>query len=383
MRGGGWQAGSCGKVWHGDALSVGTAHCYKLWRQPLLMLSFPAQLDLAPATTGSLAALLLLVAACGACDGFAQGALFGEAALLPPQYTQALVSGTAASGEARMTSFLIAHHKLTSMLALCRSWLLLLHPAVQAGRLRYHPMPAVPAGVAVSLLRVLTKATLPDTEAGLRHSANLYFLLTALVCASCTAVYSCVLPRLSEKLRQAALQAAIEDDGSGGNEPAGWKLLDGRQQAAYSERHAAPYSEQQQQQRHQRAGRPSLDVELSYEDHAHSRFDSSMAGSWHEQPHHQQQQIAEDEQLELAGEAALLQGQHTMSHSSSAGWLHDRHGAAAGRLGHGSPAAGDASLGAAALQRGQELGAPLAPHSALAVFQRLWRLEMAVMTIYM
>ena len=38
------------------------------------------------------------MAACGACDGFAQGALLGEAALLPPQYTQALVSGTAASG---------------------------------------------------------------------------------------------------------------------------------------------------------------------------------------------------------------------------------------------------------------------------------------------
>lgn len=56
------------------------------------------QLDLAPATTGSLATLLLLVAACGACDGLAQGALFGEAALLPPRYTQALVSGTAASG---------------------------------------------------------------------------------------------------------------------------------------------------------------------------------------------------------------------------------------------------------------------------------------------
>lgn len=60
------------------------------------------QLDLAPPSTGSLAALLLLVAACGAFDGFAQGALFGEAALLPPRYTQALVSGTAASGEARL-----------------------------------------------------------------------------------------------------------------------------------------------------------------------------------------------------------------------------------------------------------------------------------------
>lgn len=56
------------------------------------------QLGLAPASTGNLAAVLLLVAACGACDGIAQGALFGEAALLPPKYTQALVSGTAVSG---------------------------------------------------------------------------------------------------------------------------------------------------------------------------------------------------------------------------------------------------------------------------------------------
>lgn len=56
-------------------------------------------LDLAPAAPATLGALLALVAACGACDGFAQGALFGEAALLPPKYTQALVGGTAISGE--------------------------------------------------------------------------------------------------------------------------------------------------------------------------------------------------------------------------------------------------------------------------------------------
>lgn len=56
------------------------------------------QLDLAPASSGTLAALLLLVAACGVCDGLAQGALFGEAALLPPRFTQALVAGTAVSG---------------------------------------------------------------------------------------------------------------------------------------------------------------------------------------------------------------------------------------------------------------------------------------------
>lgn len=247
--------------------------------------------------------------------------------------------------------------------------------AVTGGSCYFSDLSSLPAGVAVSLLRVLTKATLPDTEAGLRHSANLYFILTALVCASCTAVYGCVLPRLGERLRQAALEAALEEDGSAAG-PAGWKLLDGQQGAACSE----------QQQQQQRSGQPSLDVELSYEDHAHSVHSGgggSLGGSWHEQQQPQQQlqpQVQEDGQLELAGQAALLQGQHALSHSGSAGWLHDRHGAA-GRL-DGSSAAAAAS-GAAALQHGQELGAALAPHSALAVFQRLWRLEMSVMTIYM
>lgn len=44
------------------------------------------------------------------------------------------------------------------------------------------------AGVVVSVLRVITKAILPDTEQGLRQSANLYFSLAALVCAACTVV---------------------------------------------------------------------------------------------------------------------------------------------------------------------------------------------------
>ena len=44
-------------------------------------------LDLAPDSAGTLGATLLLVAATGACDGLAQGALFGEAALLPPAFT--------------------------------------------------------------------------------------------------------------------------------------------------------------------------------------------------------------------------------------------------------------------------------------------------------
>lgn len=46
----------------------------------------------------ALAALLALVAACGACDGLASGALYGEAAVLAPRYTQALATGNSLSG---------------------------------------------------------------------------------------------------------------------------------------------------------------------------------------------------------------------------------------------------------------------------------------------
>ena len=52
------------------------------------------------------------------------------------------------------------------------------------------------SGIAVCLLRVATKATLPDTPKGLRASANAYFTLAALVCASCVVLYAMVLPRL-------------------------------------------------------------------------------------------------------------------------------------------------------------------------------------------
>ena len=59
------------------------------------------QLDkVAGDSTSALGAILFLVALCGFADGVCQGALFGEAARLPPRYTQALVGGTAISGVA-------------------------------------------------------------------------------------------------------------------------------------------------------------------------------------------------------------------------------------------------------------------------------------------
>jgi equilibrative nucleoside transporter 1/2/3 len=103
---------------------------------------------MAPASGSSLAMTLALVALCGAADGVAQGALFGEAARLGPKYTQALVQGTAISG------------------------------------------------VAVSALRVATKAALPNTRAGLHASASIYFLAAAAVCAACCWIHAAVLPRL-------------------------------------------------------------------------------------------------------------------------------------------------------------------------------------------
>jgi equilibrative nucleoside transporter 1/2/3 len=111
----------------------------------------------------ALAALLALVAACGACDGLASGALYGEAAVLSSRYTQALATGNSLSG------------------------------------------------IAVSLLRLGTKATLPDSPDGLRRSANLYFCISAAACLGCVLLYSWVLPRLPgvRRRREAALAAAL------------------------------------------------------------------------------------------------------------------------------------------------------------------------------
>lgn len=114
-----------------------------------------------------LGVILFLVALCGFADGIAQGALFGEAARLKSaEITQALVCGTAVSG------------------------------------------------VAVCFLRVLTKASLPDTPEGLQKSANIYFSIAGIVCISCVVLYVYVLPTLPmiQALKQADLRAALDED---------------------------------------------------------------------------------------------------------------------------------------------------------------------------
>lgn len=81
-------------------------------------------------------------------DGCCQPAVFGDAATLPPQYTHAVVGGTAS------------------------------------------------AGVVISFLRIITKAALPATPAGLRVSTAIYFALSAAICGGCVVVYGWLLARL-------------------------------------------------------------------------------------------------------------------------------------------------------------------------------------------
>ncbi|EFN52799.1 hypothetical protein CHLNCDRAFT_138452 [Chlorella variabilis] len=129
-----------------------------------IMLAVPLQAKLLTPSTPVLVCLLALVACAGVCDGAVQGALYGEAAGYPTTlFTRALTSGS-------------------SM-----------------------------AGVVVAFLRLATKATLPETPAGLAASASLYFLLAAAVTGGASAVYGWVLPRLAavRHYRTIALEAAL------------------------------------------------------------------------------------------------------------------------------------------------------------------------------
>jgi hypothetical protein len=52
------------------------------------------------------------------------------------------------------------------------------------------------SGVIICCLRVITKAALPPTRAGLRSSTALYFALSGLLSLACFVVYHSVLPKL-------------------------------------------------------------------------------------------------------------------------------------------------------------------------------------------
>ncbi|KAG8639299.1 hypothetical protein MANES_14G133400v8 [Manihot esculenta] len=78
------------------------------------------------------------VVLCGLADGLIGGSLIGSAGKLPKEYIQAVFAGTASSG------------------------------------------------VLVSILRITTKASLPQTPQGLRISAHLYFIVTEIILMCCT-----------------------------------------------------------------------------------------------------------------------------------------------------------------------------------------------------
>ncbi|XP_049931209.1 equilibrative nucleotide transporter 8-like isoform X2 [Nymphaea colorata] len=91
---------------------------------------------------------VLAVTVCGLADGLAGGSLVGSVGELPERYMQAVFAGTACSG------------------------------------------------VLVSVLRIITKASLPQTPQGLQRSAQLYFIVSVLFMATCILCLN-ILHRLS------------------------------------------------------------------------------------------------------------------------------------------------------------------------------------------
>ena len=261
------------------------------------------QIDLAGPSNAALALVLALVACVGACDGVAQGALFGEAALLPPGFTQALVAGTSVSG------------------------------------------------VAVSLLRIATKATLPDTPSGLRTSGQVYFALAAATTGAATVIYL-LLPRLAVVRwhRQASLEAALA---------AGERVsrLEDQPRRNGAET-ASPAGKQQQQQRE-----ASLDLELSSEDHLRSdQADREQ----------QEQQYAGSDRSELSVHQELLPHQRRLASSNAGSW----------QAGHPLPATGELASGAGGSSHSEGWQRGRADVSYLAVLRHIWKLASACMGIY-
>ncbi|KAL6006278.1 hypothetical protein ACLOJK_040324 [Asimina triloba] len=66
---------------------------------------------------------------------------------------------------------------------------------VQAILLTRHPIHTLPAGVLLSILRIITKAALPQTPRGLQTSAHLYFVVSTIIIVSCLVCYN-ILDRL-------------------------------------------------------------------------------------------------------------------------------------------------------------------------------------------
>ncbi|EFJ45212.1 hypothetical protein VOLCADRAFT_94371 [Volvox carteri f. nagariensis] len=152
-----------------------------------------------PAAVGGLLAVLVCVALVGACDGLCQGAVYGEAAQLPPPYMQALVSGTASSG------LLVGLMRITSKAV-------------------FENVPGAPArdeggdSVAGEEEEVFKRK-----REGLRDGTRLYFALAGLLSFACLIVYDAVLPRLrtlpsrGTAVAAAAAASDVSDGDHGGN----------------------------------------------------------------------------------------------------------------------------------------------------------------------
>ncbi|KAK9268686.1 hypothetical protein L1049_000446 [Liquidambar formosana] len=89
-------------------------------------------------SSGTYGVTVAFVVICGLADGLIGGSLIGSAGKLPKQYMQAVFAGTASSG------------------------------------------------VLVSTLRIITKASLPQTPQGLRTSAHFYFIVSTMILLGCT-----------------------------------------------------------------------------------------------------------------------------------------------------------------------------------------------------
>ncbi|XAR66888.1 hypothetical protein NMG60_11013259 [Bertholletia excelsa] len=107
----------------------------------VISIMVPPVLDWAPygrgLDDGAYAATVASVAICGLADGLIGGSLIGSAGKLPKQYMQAVFAGTASSG------------------------------------------------VLVSTLRIITKASLPQTAKGLQTSAHTYFIVSTVILLAC------------------------------------------------------------------------------------------------------------------------------------------------------------------------------------------------------
>ncbi|KAI5584095.1 hypothetical protein POPTR_006G068100v4 [Populus trichocarpa] len=89
-------------------------------------------------SSGAYGVTVASVVVCGVADGLIGGSLIGAAGKLPKQYMQAVFAGTASSG------------------------------------------------VLISILRIITKASLPQNPQGLQTSAHFYFIVSAIILLCCT-----------------------------------------------------------------------------------------------------------------------------------------------------------------------------------------------------